>query len=77
MFEHTGSRFFPFGLMLDLATPLSRRGGPDLNRPTVENVERAGFEIREVRNYFLDVVKTIHAVRRSMVQLTDEPEGGS
>lgn len=64
MFEHTASRYFPFNWMLDLATVVSRRVGPDLNRPTVDNVERAGFEIREVRNYFLDVIKTIHAVRR-------------
>jgi ubiquinone/menaquinone biosynthesis C-methylase UbiE len=63
MFEHTGSRYFPFNLLLDVMTPLSRRFGPDLNRPTVENVVRAGFELREVRNYFLDVVKTIYAVR--------------
>lgn len=63
MFEHTGSRHFPFNWMLDAMTPLSRRMGPDLNRPTVENVERAGFEIHAVRNAFLDVVKTIHAVR--------------
>jgi ubiquinone/menaquinone biosynthesis C-methylase UbiE len=63
MFEHTGSRYFPFNLMLEVMTPFSRRTGPDLNRPTVENVLRAGFEIREVRNHFLDVVKTIYAVR--------------
>lgn len=61
MFEHTGSRTFPFRLMLDLMTPLSRKIGPDMNRPTVRNVERAGFRIREVRNVFLDVVKTIVA----------------
>ncbi len=63
MFEHTGSRYFPFNLMLDVMTPFSRRVGPDLNRPTVENVVRAGFELREVRNHFLDVVKTIYATR--------------
>ncbi len=63
MFEHTGSRYFPFNLMLHAMTPLSRRFGPDLNRPTVANVTRAGFELQEVRNYFLDVVKTIHATR--------------
>ena len=63
MFEHTGSRYFPFNLMLDAMTPLSRLVGPDLNRPTVENVTRAGFELREVKNYFLDVVKTIYATR--------------
>jgi len=61
MFEHTGSRYFPFGLMLSLMTPLSRRVGPEMNRDTVSNVERAGFHIRDVRNVFLDVVKTITA----------------
>jgi len=61
MFEHTGSRYFPFRLMLDLMTPLSRRVGPEMNRDTVGNVERAGFRIAEVRNIFLDVVKTITA----------------
>jgi ubiquinone/menaquinone biosynthesis C-methylase UbiE len=71
MFEHTGSRFFPFNLILEAMTPLSRLVGPELNRPTVENVTRAGFEIREVRNYFLDVVKTIDAVKRE-AQLSTE-----
>ena len=61
MFEHTGSRYFPFNLMMHLMTPLSRRLGPEMNRPTVENVRRAGFRIREVRNLYLDVVKTIVA----------------
>ena len=61
MFEHTGSRYFPFRLMLNLMTPLSRKVGPEMNRDTVGNVEHAGFRIREVRNVFLDVVKTITA----------------
>jgi ubiquinone/menaquinone biosynthesis C-methylase UbiE len=61
MFEHTGSRYFPFNLMMNLMTPLSRRFGPDMNRPTVENVEAAGFDLREVEHVYLDVVKTIHA----------------
>lgn len=62
MFEHTGSRWFPFNLMLNVMTPLSRRVGPEMNRSTVENVARAGFEIREVENHFLDVVKSITAI---------------
>lgn len=62
MFEHTGSRYFPFSLLLDLMTPVARLIGPDLNRPTMENVRRAGFDIQRVRNLYLDVVKTIHAV---------------
>lgn len=61
-FEHTGSRYFPFSVMLHLMTPLSRRVGPEMNRDTVANVRRAGFELREVRHVFLDVVKTITAV---------------
>ncbi len=61
MFEHTGSRYFPFNLMLHAMTPLSRLVGPDMNRDTVTNVRRAGFEILEVKHVFLDVVKAIKA----------------
>ena len=61
MFEHTGSRYFPFSLMMNLMTPLSRRVGPEMNRPTVDNVKAAGFTLREVNHVYLDVVKTIHA----------------
>ena len=63
MFEHTGSRYYPFRLMMNLMTPLSRRVGPEMNRPTVENVVAAGFELDEVTHVYLDVVKTIHAHR--------------
>jgi len=62
MFEHTGSRHFPFNLMMNLMTPLSRRLGPEMNRNTVDNVQAAGFRVTEVNNIFLDVVKTIKAV---------------
>ena len=63
MFEHTGSRWFPFNVMLHLMTPISRLSGPDLNRPTVANVAKAGFAIQEVYNLYLDIVKTIVAVK--------------
>jgi len=63
MFEHTGSRYYPFRLMMNLMTPLSRRFGPEMNRPTVENVRAAGFELEAVEHVYLDVVKTIHARR--------------
>lgn len=63
MFEHTGSRFHPFRQMMDLMTLLTRRIGPEMNRPTVQNVRKAGFRLVEVRNVYLDVVKTIRAVR--------------
>ena len=61
MFEHTGSRLFPFSLMLNVMTPLWKPIGPAMNRDTVANVEKAGFEILEVNNLYLDVVKTITA----------------
>ena len=63
MFEHTGSRWFPCSAMLHLMTPISRLSGPELNRPTVANVAKAGFAIREVNNLYLDIVKTITAVK--------------
>ncbi len=63
MFEHTGSRWFPFNLMMNLMTPLTSRVGPDMNRPTTENVRKAGFTLESVDHVFLDVVKTIHAVK--------------
>ena len=63
MFEHTGSRFYPFRPMMDLMTVLTRRVGPDMNRPTVANIRAAGFRITEVNNIFLDVVKTIKAYK--------------
>ena len=61
MFEHTGSRWFPFNVMLHLMTPLSRRFGPEMNRNTTRNVEAAGFRIVRVRNVYLDVLKEIVA----------------
>jgi ubiquinone/menaquinone biosynthesis C-methylase UbiE len=63
MFEHTGSRWYPFRYMMNLMTLLSQRIGPSMNRKTVANVRAAGFRITEVNNIFLDVVKTIKAVR--------------
>lgn len=61
MFEHTGSRWFPFRQMLDGMNPLMRRFGPDINRDTVANVRAAGFRVERVENVYLDVVKTIQA----------------
>lgn len=61
MFEHTGSQLFPFGSMLHLVNPLCRQLGPEVNRPTVDNVRAAGFKVERVKNIFLDVVKTITA----------------
>lgn len=64
MFEHVRSKIGPFGILLDLMTPLSRLVGPDLNRDTVGNVQKAGFRIRREENVYLDIVKIIEAVKR-------------
>ncbi len=68
MFEHTGSQYYPFKIMMDVMTQLSRKLGPDMNRTTVANVRAAGFKLKEVNNLFLDVVKTIKAVNPAFPQ---------
>ena len=65
MFEHVRSRFGPVALFQDLMTPLTRRIGPDMNRDTVSNVVRAGFELCREENVYFDVVKMIEARRPS------------
>jgi len=65
MFEHTGSRYYPFKIMMDVMTQLTGKFGPEMNRATVNNVLAAGYQLREVNNIFLDVVKTIKAVNPS------------
>lgn len=61
MFEHTGSAYYPFKIMMDVMTLLTRKLGPDMNRTTVANVQAAGFTVTEVNNIYMDVVKTIKA----------------
>jgi len=63
MFEHVRSRIGPLGILQDLMTPITRRQGPDLNRDTVTNVQRAGFRIVRVENAYLDIVKMIEAAK--------------
>jgi len=63
MFEHVRSKIGPLALILDFMTFLSRRFGPDLNRDTVGNVLQAGFRLQREENVYLDIVKTIEAVR--------------
>ena len=61
MFEHTGSRYFPFREVLLLMDPIAKAIGPSLTRDTVSNVRAAGFSIIRVYNVYLDVVKIIQA----------------
>jgi ubiquinone/menaquinone biosynthesis C-methylase UbiE len=64
MFEHVRSRIGPIAILQDLLTPLTRRLGPEMNRDTVANVLRAGFELEREENVYLDVVKAIEARKR-------------
>ena len=61
MFEHTGSKMPPFSLMLKLMTLSSRAFGPEMDRPTVSNVQKAGFNEIKVKNLYLDILKIITA----------------
>lgn len=63
MFEHVRSAIGPLAILMDLMTPLFSRFGPELNRDTVGNVQKAGFRLRRVENVYLDVVKIIEGVK--------------
>ena len=64
MLEHVRSiALGPVGIMMDLMSQLTRQFGPELNRDTVGNVQKAGFRLRRVENAYLDIVKTIEAVK--------------
>lgn len=62
LFEHVRSRIPPIALMQDLMTPLTRRLGPDMNRDTLANAQRAGFRVVREENVYLDIVKAAVAV---------------
>ena len=62
LFEHVRSRLAPLAIMQDLMTPLTRRLGPDMNRDTVANAERAGFRVVREENVYLDLMKAVEAV---------------
>jgi len=66
MFEHTGSRLFPFSIMMRGMSRITQKFGPELDRDTVTNVRAAGFELQEVNHVYLDTVKTIHAIKPSV-----------
>jgi len=67
MLEHVRSTAIgPLGIMMDLMTQLTRKFGPELNRDTVGNVQKAGFWLRRVENIYLDVVRTIEAIKEDV-----------
>jgi ubiquinone/menaquinone biosynthesis C-methylase UbiE len=57
MFEHVRPANILLGTMMDVMTRLSRFFGPDLNRRTGDNLQKAGFDIVREANIYLDVVK--------------------
>lgn len=63
LLEHVRSSLSGLGTVLDLLNPvLVRLTGANVNRDTVENVRRAGFEVEEVRDLDpLDIFKLILA----------------
>jgi len=61
MFEHVRPSNPYLGLMMDLANPVVRRFGPEINRRTATNVRSAGFRVVRECNVFLDMVKTFEA----------------
>lgn len=61
MFEHVRSRNVLLGLALDFMTLWTRRGGTEMNRDTVTNVQLAGFRIVRIESVYLDIILSIHA----------------
>jgi ubiquinone/menaquinone biosynthesis C-methylase UbiE len=50
------------GLLMDIVNPLVVRiMGANINRKTVENVQKSGLKILEVNNYHGELIKMIHA----------------
>lgn len=62
MFEHVRPQSFLLGFMMDLVTPIAKRFGPELNRQTAKNVQKAGFKLTREFNIYLDMVKLFEAV---------------
>ncbi|ADQ39679.1 Methyltransferase type 11 [Caldicellulosiruptor acetigenus I77R1B] len=62
MLEHVRSKKEPIGKIMDILNPLVVGiYGANINRNTVENVKKAGFEIVEEKNLLSDIVKLIIA----------------
>jgi len=64
MLEHVKSKGGMLGYLMDKMNPLIAKYGVDnINRDTIENIQKAGFKIRQERNLAYDVVKAIVAVK--------------
>ena len=63
MFEHVRPGNVLLGQMMDFMTLASRMVGPDMNRRTVDNVRKSGFQVSRVYNVYLDIVKMVEAFK--------------
>ncbi len=73
LLEHVLSKKAILRPLMRLANPLMvRMSGANINRETVQNVERAGFTIQDVHDLWGDIFKAIEA--RRPVMLTDQTE---
>jgi len=64
MLEHVRSQGKRLGNLMDKINPFVAKYGIDnINRDTVENLRKAGFNVKRERNLVYDVVKTIAAVK--------------
>ena len=60
MLEHMRSKKEPIGSLMDLFNWVSLYTyGANINRKTIENIEKAGLKIKEVNELFYDIVKEI------------------
>jgi ubiquinone/menaquinone biosynthesis C-methylase UbiE len=64
MFEHVMSKNLIYGLSLKFMSIFTTAlEGTHLDRDTVENVRKAGFNIKSEKNVYLDIVKAIDGVK--------------
>ena len=74
LIEHVRSNMPVIGRVMDLCNPVTvGLQGVNINRDTVENVKRAGFQIDEVHDLFLDIVKLIVARPQPAVPASPQP----
>lgn len=62
LLEHMRSENPVLGLLFDLVNPLVKRiTGANINRRTIDNIQKAGWQIRQEEKLFLDIVRLIEA----------------
>ncbi|WP_028992158.1 class I SAM-dependent methyltransferase [Thermoanaerobacter thermocopriae] len=62
MLEHVRSNIEPLGTFMDIINPLVVRiYGANINRNTIDNIKKAGFQIIYEDNLFFDIFKLIKA----------------